>query len=143
MNRCECGGAREISRHTGAPGAPVVCTIERAGVAARVTEFKSAFEHLVNRERLLDGFRWVFRGDDAFARQLQELAAREHECCLFLTFTLSVDGELVTWEVVGAPEARGAIDVFFALPDTIDHDVDLLMQQAAERGLAFSPRDAT
>lgn len=122
-------------------GAPIVCTMESGQWAERQSEFGALFSHLVRTEDLPDGFRWVFRGGDAFARELQELAAREHECCPFLTFTLSVEGEFVTWAVVGPPEARGALDVFFGLADTIDQDVDLLVRQAEERGLAFSSRD--
>jgi len=134
MSQCDCA-TTELADYAAVPGAPVACTIEKGGMAKRVEDFREAFGMLVSSRRTPHGFSWVFRDDPGFEAVLRDLAAREHACCQFLAFTISrEDGHLV-WEVDGTPEAAGAVEVFYALPQTIHQDVEQLKREAERAGL--------
>ncbi|HTU60171.1 MAG TPA: hypothetical protein VMF89_17085, partial [Polyangiales bacterium] len=120
------------------PGAPVACTIERGGMAERADDFREAFTKLVSSRRTPQGFRWLFRDEPGFEAALCDLAAREHTCCVFLYFAISrEDGHLV-WDVKGHAEAATAVDVFYALPQTIHQDVEVIKRYAEKAGLPFT-----
>jgi hypothetical protein len=127
----------KLAEHMAQPGSPVACTIEKDGMVERVHDFREAFTRLISSVRTPDGFRWVFRDDPGFEPALRDLAAREHTCCVFLAFEIArEDGQLV-WEVRGSAEAATAIDVFYALPQTIHQDVETIKRNAEKAGLPF------
>lgn len=138
MSGCGCGGAKAVAEFPAVQGAAVVCTVEQGGMAKRALEFRAAFEHLESAERFSGGFRWVFRNRDGFEKVLRDLAAREHECCQFVTFTILAAGERLAWETRGPEDAQGAIDVFYTLPQTVHGDIGSLKRAAEAAGLPFS-----
>lgn len=99
-------------------GAPVACTLAERDVSARAHAFQALFQHLGSSTRLQAGFRWSFHNAPGVERQLRELARREHECCPFLTFVVSVQGDQVVWATGGPAEAEAAIDVFYRMAET-------------------------
>jgi hypothetical protein len=137
VSGCGCGST-DASDFPAVPGAPIVCTIERGGMERRTAEFRAAFEQLLGAERFADGFRWTFRKREGFEGCVRDLAAREHECCQFLTFTISSDSERVFWETRGPVEAQGAIDVFFGLPESVRGEMADLKRAAEAGGLRFA-----
>ena len=140
MSSCGCA-KHTLASHPASPGAPVACTIERGDLAKRAQDFRDAFRFLVDSRRTHAGFRWIFRDEPGFEPVLRDLAAQEHTCCEFLIFVISrEDGHLV-WQVEGTPEAAAAIDIFYALPQTIHQDVETLIRNAAAAGLPFTDDD--
>jgi hypothetical protein len=120
------------------PDAPVACTIEKGGMAKRALEFRDAFGRLESSHRTTEGFSWVFRDEPGFEPVLLDLATREHTCCLFLDFVLAREKGRLVWEVRGPQEAQFAIDIFYALPETIHEDVEALKRKAERAGLPFT-----
>jgi hypothetical protein len=108
----------------------VACTLGARDLAARSGAFQSVFEHLVISTRHPAGFRWSFRNAPGLERRLRELARSEHECCPFLTFAVSVQGDHVLWATCGPAEAAAAIDVFYRMPEAAQ---DRLLALAGER----------
>jgi hypothetical protein len=107
-------------------------------MAERLEDFREAFAKLISSSRTPQGFRWVFRDDPGFEAALRDLAAREHTCCVFLSFVIArEDGHLV-WEVEGSPEAATALEVFYTLPQTIHQDVETIKRDAERAGLPFT-----
>ena len=134
-----CGrGSNAVAEFAAVPGAPILCTIEKGGMDRRTAEFRTAFEQLVAAERFAEGFRWTFQKREGFEAYLRDLAAREHQCCQFLTFTISSGGEHVIWETRGPAEAEGAIDVFYRLPESVRGEVADLKRAAEAGGLRFA-----
>lgn len=78
-----------LAEHFAEPGAPVACTIEKGGMTERLHDFREAFAKLVSSRRTPQGFRWVFRDEPGFEAALRDLAAREHTCCVFLSFVIA------------------------------------------------------
>lgn len=138
MSGCGCNGAKTLAEFRAVPGAAVVCTIEKGGMAKRALEFRAAFEHLESAERFPGGFRWFFHNSEGAEQRLRALAAREHECCQFVTFLIFAEGDRLVWETRGPEEAQSAIEVFYALPQTVHGDITSLKRSAEEAGLSFS-----
>ncbi len=99
-------------------GVPVACTLGERDLSARTEAFHALFQHLGSSTRLQAGFRWSFHNAPGVERRLRELARREHECCPFLTFVVSVQGDQVVWSTCGPAEAEAALDVFYRMPET-------------------------
>lgn len=113
-------------------GAAIACTISKSQAVGRMAEFQAVFAQLIDGERTVEGCRWYFRNPAGFAQALRELAAREHQCCPFVTFTLFLEGERLVWETIGPKEAQGVIDVFYGLPQSLQRDDLSTLKQAAE-----------
>jgi hypothetical protein len=97
--------------------APGACTLGRGDLSVRFGAFAALFEHLSAATRLPAGFRWTFRNVPGLERQLRELARKEHACCPFLTFAISVDGDELVWRACGSSEAEAAIEAFYRMPE--------------------------
>lgn len=106
-------------------------------MAERLEDFREAFAKLVSSRRTPQGFRWVFRDEPGFEAALRDLAAREHICCVFLSFVIAREDNHLVWEVEGSAEAAAAIDVFYALPQTIHQDAETIKRDTAKAGLPF------
>ncbi|MGO9782427.1 MAG: hypothetical protein ACLPKE_04065 [Streptosporangiaceae bacterium] len=76
-----------------AEGWPIVCTLDRAGQAERLDQWRRLLARADRRERIDGGVR--FRLPAALAGPAAELAAAEQRCCAFFAFTLRLaDGGL-------------------------------------------------
>jgi hypothetical protein len=112
--------------------------MNRSDFAARAEDFRVAFTCLIASERVPGGFRWVFSRYDGFEETLRGLAAREHDCCSFVTFKLFAEGEHLIWETTGPEDAQQAIDFFYSLPESVDQDVATMEREAERSGLLSS-----
>lgn len=119
-------------------GAPIMCTLSGGDMPQRGRELAAAFEHLVGAERFADGYRWSFHKEPGFAAALLALARREHECCPFVTFTISTTDEHVVWETRGSESANLVIELFYHLPETLQGDLEAILKQAEKAGLALA-----
>ena len=124
-----------LAEHLARPGAPVACALEEGAMVERARDFREVFTKLIGSRRTPEGFRWLFRDEPGFEVALRDLAAREHTCCLFLSFEIAREGGQLVWEVRGSAEAAAAIDIFYALPGAIRQDVDAIIRDAERAGL--------
>lgn len=92
---------------------PIACTLSPDEYRQRADEIDAlARDALVSREPIHGGARLTF-ADDGLRPRLEDLVARETECCPFLTMELSsADGSLIL-DVTGPPEARPVVDQLF------------------------------
>ncbi|MEL6545191.1 MAG: hypothetical protein AAFQ82_11245, partial [Myxococcota bacterium] len=99
----------------------VACTLDQPAARRRLQEFRILFDRAyLTGERLGDGrVRWRFRESDGLLEEMQDLARREHKCCSFLEFTLSVSGSEIWWDTAAGAHARTALTEFFRLPETL------------------------
>jgi MerR family transcriptional regulator, copper efflux regulator len=82
---------------------PLACSLEPAGIPDRLAAWQALLSTVVRRERLDDCLRMTLPAS-ADVGELAHLARAEHECCPFLTFTMTFD-ERGTGLEVRAPEA--------------------------------------
>ncbi|HEY8674348.1 MAG TPA: hypothetical protein VIO13_00055 [Candidatus Dormibacteraeota bacterium] len=128
--------------------APIMCDMTDASdtPAERMAEYAQLFQSsLAGRERTAEGIRFRFRADDGVEARVRDLAAREHACCAFLTFSVTRVENEVLWDasVVDDEAARAILDEFYLLPDTATTDVQELHDRFAEAGLPVMIRDAS
>jgi hypothetical protein len=94
---------------------PIACTLDSDQLRDRVAFIERlASDALIAQDEIAGGVRSRFRDAPGVEARLRELVAAESDCCGFLSFAVRRgDGEL--WlDITGAPEARPAIDQFFA-----------------------------
>ena len=92
---------------------PIACTLSPDEYRVRAAEIDALARALAGREPITGGVRLTFAGGDDLRPRLEDLVAREAECCPFLTMELSsADGTLVL-DVTGPPEARPAVEQLF------------------------------
>jgi hypothetical protein len=94
---------------------PIACTLTPDQMRDRVAFIDALVaDALLGRDEIEGGVRSRFHETPEVEQRLRELVAAESSCCGFLSLELSRrDGEL--WlDITGAPEARPAIDRFFA-----------------------------
>jgi hypothetical protein len=84
---------------------PIVCTLAPEALPDRVDRWRTLVEVVTARSPIPNGVRLAF-GDGASVAEIAQLALAEHACCTFFTFTIAVDADTVTLEVVAPPEAR-------------------------------------
>src|ERR1700737_1038416 len=70
---------------------PVACTLPTDQQPARLTEFDELFrDRVIEADRSEPMSLWLTRaGSDEVAARVQDLTARETQCCSFFTFELS------------------------------------------------------
>lgn len=93
----------------------IACTLDPNQLRDRAEFIDSLVaDALIAQDEIAGGVRSRFRDTPDVEARVRELVAAESSCCGFLSFDLSRrDGEL--WlAITGAPEARPAIDQFFA-----------------------------
>ena len=134
-----------------APDQPIACTADlRDGTAvqAHIDAYRAVFTRLIGTERFADGFRWSFRAEPGLEAELRALVEREHGCCRFFNFELTVDRDRIVWTTTADEPARSMVDEFFRLPERLrseprsGHDLAVLKHSAEAAGLMFtaSPR---
>ena len=101
--------------------APVACDMTNA--IDSPTERLAAYDRLlsaalIGRDRSALGMRWTLRSGAGVEDQARDLAARENECCAFMTNTISTGDGVVYWDAVTRddPAAQAVIDLFYDLP---------------------------
>jgi DNA-binding transcriptional MerR regulator len=88
----------------GQPDKPVACSLPPGDVWPRVTQWRAHLAAASARIRIPGGVRATFPpGTDLAA--LAAIVAAEHQCCLFLSFTISVDALAITLDVTGPADA--------------------------------------
>ena len=84
--------------------APIACSLEAADVPARLAAWQDVVAQAVDRLPIDGGVRLVL-DPAAPIGDVAALAAAEHDCCPFLTFTVTIDGRGRALEVTAPPEA--------------------------------------
>src|SRR3954468_22411366 len=89
---------------------PIACSLSPAEYRTRVQSFgQIADAALRSREPREDGVRLAFEATDATERALRDLIAAESRCSPFLEFALERDGDTLTLDVTGPPDAQPII----------------------------------
>jgi hypothetical protein len=119
---------------------PIVCDMTTAPDTPleRVAEYQRLFaQALSGREKTPEGIRFRFRAAPGVEAWVRDLAAREKACCAFYSFTITVVGDQVLWDagvVVDDDDARAVLAAFYALPDTIGQDAEVLLDRFSRLG---------
>jgi hypothetical protein len=102
-------------RGTNAPTPVIACSLGPDDVTARVADWRTMLEHVSGRRAIPAGVRLEL---DPGARldEIARLAAAEHECCAFLSFTITMDERGHALEVTGPPDAEPIIAELFGAP---------------------------
>ncbi|MGW4058576.1 hypothetical protein ACWEGE_09850 [Amycolatopsis sp. NPDC004747] len=125
---------------TPAASTPIVCDMTTAPDTdeQRLAEYRRLFaQALAGRERTAEGIRFRFRAAPGVESWVRDLAAREKACCAFYAYTVTVEGDQVLWDCA-VPDndiARAVLDQFYALPDTLDENIDGIRERLGRQGL--------
>ena len=95
----------------------IVCTLD-GGVDAmrgRLSEWQAAIGPATARESIDGGVALTFGHDADHVVELARLAAAEYACCTFFTFTLTISGQGVRFEVRAPAEARDVVSAVFGV----------------------------
>ena len=131
-----------------APAAPLICTGDQGQARLQIDGYRSAFQHLLHVDAIPHGFRWTFRAQPGLAEQLRGLAEREADCCRFMSFELTDEGDRIVWETTGDASAAPVIDELARLPERLrnepraSHDLAALKRSAEAAGLVFTAATA-
>ena len=88
---------------------PVACSISTPEAANQALEWSDLGARLLGFDRLDDGLLLTFPGD--MADRVKNLAAREAECCGFLSITTSLSEQTVRLEIKsGNPDHQPVIE---------------------------------
>ena len=89
----------------------IACTLGAAERSRRERETRALVERaLGTAERTREGVRIRLRDDPGVAEEVEELVARERQCCGFLEFAVERRRGEVVVEVAGPPEAGHLFD---------------------------------
>ena len=101
--------------------APIACSLDRDAYNERIAEFAELFRvGLIGRERTSEGIRFRFTLSTEIETKIRDLARREHLCCSFFEFRISVHDHDIWWDATVADrEARPMLDELLALPDRL------------------------
>jgi hypothetical protein len=92
-------------------GVPIVCTLHPNERVGRLEEWDRLFvAHLGGIERLATTRLRLILAADAGLERTRELAAREMECCAFMTFTVTPGGGRLLVDVEVPAEAAPTLD---------------------------------
>ena len=87
---------------------PISCSLTANEAAGQLNEWEQLQRHVLRTETVAGGAALIF--DVALAERVEDLAAREVECCGFLSITTSRSGEELRLEVTSEdPEAAPVI----------------------------------
>jgi len=78
---------------------PIACTLDAADVPDRLNEWRAVLAHARAHVRVGDGGRRIEFGDTVPIADLAQLAAAEHSCCSFFSFSITIDRRGVALEV--------------------------------------------
>ena len=94
---------------------PLACTLTATDAAGQLNEWEELQRHLLRSETVEGGTALIF--DVALAERVEDLAAREVECCGFLSVTTSRSGEELRLDVTSEdPEAAPVIALLTGAP---------------------------
>jgi hypothetical protein len=88
----------------------IVCTLTTRDAAGRVLEWADLRRHAIDVVRIADGVAITLPAH--IRAEVDDLAAREAECCRFLSLVTVARGELVELHITTKnPDGRGVIDL--------------------------------
>jgi DNA-binding transcriptional MerR regulator len=112
-----CGrgcGCPDQPRTIDAPSSlPISCTLNGAEQADREGDWRTLIATARVSAPAAGGWRLEFPADPPVVARVAALAAAEHQCCAFLTFTLQVAGDALTLEVSAPPQAQPLVVELF------------------------------
>jgi DNA-binding transcriptional MerR regulator len=104
---------RRLAATRGAPETPVACTLDAGDQPARLAEWTDLLARVEDREPVDGGLRLRFPSSPQLAARVADLAAREQDCCAFLTFTLRLTGAALELDVTAPSDAAGVVEDLF------------------------------
>ncbi len=87
---------------------PIACTLAEAELPGRLARWQRLAAHVVERTDTDDGVRVRF-DHTVSAGEVAGLAAEEHACCAFFTFTIHIATDGTTLEVGAPADARALV----------------------------------
>jgi hypothetical protein len=94
---------------------PIACTLSPNQMRDRMAFIdKLVSDALLDQHEIEGGVRSRFRDGPEVERRIRELVAAETSCCAFLSFAVGREDGEVWLDITGAPEAKPAIEQFFA-----------------------------
>lgn len=103
-----CTTEPEMSNTEAPTEIPIACVLDSMSAEERAREGVLIREHrasFVARDEYDDGYAYRYVDDPALFVRMAELAALEHRCCPFLTFSLSWGpGDTAPWMRIGGGE---------------------------------------
>lgn len=93
-------------------GVPIACSLSSGEVETRLQEWRELLSGVSERRHIEGGIRLTF-ARSAVGAAIADLAAREHACCPFLTFTLGLDDDAPTLEVRADAAAQEIVNALF------------------------------
>jgi DNA-binding transcriptional MerR regulator len=98
----------------GSSTATIACTLEPSDVRRRMTDWQVVLSRTTNPPQPVPGGVTVhFPADAELAASVAALAAAEHSCCSFFTFTLQIDSHGTHLTVTAPGEAASLISALF------------------------------
>lgn len=91
------------------------CTLKPKLVNDRTDTWQLTVASSTERSRIDGGVRLSF-SRDVDVREMAALAADEQACCDFFRFTISIESDSVTLDVIGPPQAQPVIAAMFGVP---------------------------
>ncbi len=103
-----------VARRPTGDGPAIACTLSPDRRDGRVDRWRSVADRAAGREPIPRGVRLRFEpGVDVVA--LAALAAIEHDCCRFFTFSITIDTAGVALDVTGPDDARPLLDALVGI----------------------------
>ncbi|MGH9187622.1 MAG: MerR family transcriptional regulator [Acidimicrobiales bacterium] len=122
---CGCVAATEatpaptlvpLSAKPAEPAEPAIaCTLGAGDIPARLAAWQAALAPVVSRQPIEHGLRLVYPPGSSLAA-VADLAAAEHECCMFFRFAITVDGRGAALEVTAPADAQELVTALFGDP---------------------------
>lgn len=94
---------------------PIACTLASDDMAGRLEAWREALKPVVDRTAIDGGVRLTFAPGTPLA-QVADLAAAEHDCCMFFRFAVTVDHRGAAIEVTAPPEALALVHALVGAP---------------------------
>ena len=92
----------------------IACSISTSDAVAQAVEWSELGQQALTTERLDGGVAMTFNAD--IAHSVMDLAAREAECCGFLSITTNLTGQTVRLEITsGNPDHRPMIEALVGM----------------------------
>jgi DNA-binding transcriptional MerR regulator len=95
---------------------PVACTLNAADQRMRLAEWTELLALVEERQAVDGGVRLRFPPGPQLAGRLADLAAREHSCCAFFTFTLRPTSDALVLDVTAPADAAEVLANLFGVP---------------------------
>ena len=94
---------------------PIACSLSTNKAAVQLLDWANLQSHVVITERLEHGVAMTFGAD--LTESVEDLAAREAECCSFLSIETSRTDDSVRLEITSEdPNASGVIEMLTGAP---------------------------